>query len=118
MVQLPTVAEGDTRDAVTATPLDDYELIDFGNGRKLERWGRYVVDRPDRLATGEPADRHWQADWVFHAGLGRESCWDAADKDLPGEWPVALQGVTVLCRPDHTGRVGVHGRDMAKAVEW
>ena len=116
MVQLPTVAETDTREAVTATPLDDYELLDFGNGRKLERWGPYVVDRPDRQATGEPADRNWQADWVFHAGIGREPRWDAARGNLPREWPVVLQGETVLCRPDRAGRVGVHGRDMACAA--
>ena len=112
MVQLPTGAETDTREAVTATPLDDYELLDFGNGRKLERWGPYLVDRPDRQATGEPADRNWQADWVFHAGIGREPYWDATRGDLPREWPVVLQGETVLCRPDHAGRVGVHGRDL------
>ena len=58
MVQLPTVSESDTRDAFVATPLGDYELVDFGNGRKLERWGDYVVERPDREATGEPAQRN------------------------------------------------------------
>ena len=39
MVQLPTVPEADTHDACVVTPIDDYELIDFGAGRKLERWG-------------------------------------------------------------------------------
>ena len=77
MVQLPTVSESDTRDCVTRTPVDDYELIDFGNGRKLERWGDYVVERPDREATGDPAQRNWQADWVFHPELGGQSHWEA-----------------------------------------
>jgi len=27
-----------------ATPIDDYELLDFGAGRKLERWGEYLVE--------------------------------------------------------------------------
>jgi len=44
MVQLPTVSEADTRDAFVATPLDDYELLDFGGGRKLERWGEIPED--------------------------------------------------------------------------
>ena len=57
MVQLPIVSEADTRDAFVATPLDDYELLDFGDGRKLERWGEYLVESPDRLATGEPAEQ-------------------------------------------------------------
>ena len=55
MVQLPTVSEADTRDALVAAPSGDYELIDFGNGRKLERWGEYLVESPDRLASGVPA---------------------------------------------------------------
>ena len=25
----------------------DYELIDTGNGERLERWGRYLLRRPD-----------------------------------------------------------------------
>jgi nitric oxide reductase NorD protein len=115
MVQLPTIPEADSRDAVTATPFDDYELIDFGNGRKLERWGEFVVDRPDRQATGEPARRDWQADWVYRDGLGGESHWEVSREGLPREWSVTLQGEQVLCRPGPGGRVGVHGRDMVCA---
>ena len=29
----------------------DYELIDFGNGRKLERFGKYILNRPEILAN-------------------------------------------------------------------
>ena len=52
MVQSPAGFNADSRDTCVATPLDDYELIDFGAGRKLERWGEYLVEYPDRLATG------------------------------------------------------------------
>src|SRR5690554_5657592 len=30
----------------------DYELIDFGNGRKLERFGKWILNRPEILAQG------------------------------------------------------------------
>ncbi|TWT78049.1 Ribosomal RNA large subunit methyltransferase K [Posidoniimonas polymericola] len=33
-------------------PWPDYELIDFGDGRKLERFGQVVVDRPAPAAEG------------------------------------------------------------------
>jgi len=33
----------------------EYALIDFGNGRKLERFGELILDRPEVLATGNPA---------------------------------------------------------------
>ena len=28
----------------------DYELIDCGGGEKLERWGKYILVRPDPQA--------------------------------------------------------------------
>jgi 23S rRNA (cytosine1962-C5)-methyltransferase len=38
---------------------DQYELLDFGQGRKLERFGAYLLDRPapaaDGVARGNPA---------------------------------------------------------------
>ncbi|MCZ4407715.1 class I SAM-dependent methyltransferase [Cryomorphaceae bacterium 1068] len=40
----------------------DYELIDFGNGRKLERFGAIILDRPEIQATGSPVlnSSQWQ----------------------------------------------------------
>lgn len=32
----------------------DYELLDFGDGRKLERFGKMILDRPEILAKGKP----------------------------------------------------------------
>ncbi len=43
---------------VIAPKWKDYELLDCGNGRKLERFGTYVLDRPEVAATGKPA---WSA---------------------------------------------------------
>ena len=40
----------------------DYELIDFGNGRKLERFGTVILDRPEVQAVGSSSLRmvRWQ----------------------------------------------------------
>ncbi len=111
MVQLPTVPESEVQDALVDTPLDDYELLDFGHGRKLERWGEYLVERPDRLAGGEPAGEGWQADWVFVSELG-QGRWQPTRSGLPREWTVRVGGQAVLCRLDERGRVGLHGRDI------
>src|SRR5690606_36913735 len=106
MVQLPAVPESATREAVVETPLDDYELLDFGAGRRLERWGPWVVDRPDRLAGGAPRLERWAADWAFVARVGREGEWRPARADLPSAWSLRLQGERVECRLDRGGRVG------------
>jgi hypothetical protein len=75
MVQLPTIPADDTRDVFVTTPLDDYTLVDFGAGRKLEQWGEYLVESPDRLATGLPAESNWNADWVFVDDVGVRGHW-------------------------------------------
>jgi 23S rRNA (cytosine1962-C5)-methyltransferase len=58
----------------------DYELIDSGNGHKLERFGSYRLVRPETQAIWSPAlpaDLWQQADAVFERGRG---------EDGPGEW--------------------------------
>ncbi|MBM3124769.1 MAG: class I SAM-dependent rRNA methyltransferase [Chloroflexi bacterium] len=53
----------------------DYELLDSGNGRKLERYGIYIFSRPESQAIWSPAlsDSEWkQADAVFISS-GEES---------------------------------------------
>ena len=117
MVQLPTVSEADTRDALVETPCGDYELIDFGTGRKLERWGEIVVEYPDRLAIGEPAIEHWSADWVYVAELGARAHWESTRSGLSREWTVNIGNQPLVCRLDDRGRVGLRGREMVCA-EW
>jgi 23S rRNA (cytosine1962-C5)-methyltransferase len=50
----------------------DYELIDFGDGRKLERFGRVVLDRPCAAAEGSPK-RNPEAWRMATARYDRES---------------------------------------------
>jgi 23S rRNA (cytosine1962-C5)-methyltransferase len=52
------------------TGWDDYELLDSGAGRKLERMGDYVVDRPEPQAMWPKLQPHlWsKADAIFDEG--------------------------------------------------
>jgi 23S rRNA (cytosine1962-C5)-methyltransferase len=89
---------------VVESKADDYELLDAGDGRRLERFGELVVDRPAPGALGPRRDPGaWErADLVFerHAGWrGR-----AVDR---GPWRAGLGGVTFELRPTETGQVGV-----------
>ena len=40
---------------LTPTAWDDYELIDTGDGEKIERFGNYVLRRPEPQAVWEKA---------------------------------------------------------------
>ncbi|VAW78481.1 Nitric oxide reductase activation protein NorD [hydrothermal vent metagenome] len=112
MVQLPSLSENPTLNAQVETPIDDYELLDFGHGRKLERWGRYIVETRDSLAAGVPATKGWQADWIYVDEIGHAGQWEPTRGGLPREWSVTVAGVTVPCRLDARGRVGLRGRDL------
>ncbi len=56
---------------------DDYGLIDSGNGRKYERYGRFRFIRPEPLALWAPQLGDWPADGEFVPG---------SDEDGGGRW--------------------------------
>lgn len=88
---------------------DQYALLDFGRGRKLERFGALVVDRPAPGAQDDWADRAaWsQANGRFDAEGGWQ--WKL---ETPADWAVeislGLNSATFRCelKPTHTGQVG------------
>jgi 23S rRNA (cytosine1962-C5)-methyltransferase len=95
----------DTQLRVIATAgFADYALVDSGNGRKLERFGRFTVDRPEPQAMWQPALEPgvWlRADAVFKSAGdeedGEPGRW-RKDTPMPETWPLRVLGATVLCR--------------------
>lgn len=84
---------------------EDYALLDSGHGRKLERYGRVTVVRPDPQALWAPAlpDARWHAATaVFKNASEREDDdggqWDFQVKNPPETWPIRVEGATVLAR--------------------
>ena len=91
----------------------DYALVDSGNGRKLERFGRFTVDRPEPQAMWQPALEPgvWlRADAVFKSA-GNEDDADGGrwrkDKPMPETWPLRVLDATVLCRLTSFRHLGV-----------
>lgn len=70
----------------------DYELIDAGNDRKLERWGNVVTIRPDRNAYFTPvlSDGEWKekADFVFKEITSSKGVWEALKTDKVDSWQI------------------------------
>jgi 23S rRNA (cytosine1962-C5)-methyltransferase len=65
----------------------DYELLDAGDGRKLERFGPYVLDRPEVEAKGakKQADLWFQADYRFEQTSPSSGVWHYNDA-LSDSW--------------------------------
>ena len=80
----------------------DYELLDSGNGEKLERFGQYMLIRPEPKALWEPsmAPAEWRRLAHVHfrpgAGFGKagkedSGTWDKL-KEMPDQWYVRYPG--------------------------
>ena len=56
-------------------PSNDYELLDFGDGEKLERFGKHLVRRPSLYANARRVNKElWSgADLTFQTGQGGAS---------------------------------------------
>ena len=93
-------------------PGADYALLDSGDGRKLEQYGPYRIDRPEGQAIWRPAlsEREWrQADAVFtgdtdEEGMGR---WRFPETPLGETWPMKHDGLDYLGRFTSFRHVGV-----------
>lgn len=94
-------------DVVTTRGFGDYGLVDSGGGRKLERFGAILVDRPEPQALWRPglAEGEWRrAHAVFSAsGEDDEKGRWRVDRPVPESWPVRVDAghggaATMLCR--------------------
>lgn len=86
---------------IESNGFDDYRLLDSGAGRKLERFGRIRVDRPEPQAMWQqrlPAEQWDAADAVFSGAEDEEAGKWRSRGQVPESWPVRLRDVTLLCR--------------------
>lgn len=82
----------------------NYVLLDSGAGRKLERFGKVTVSRPEPQALWEKSlpETEWaKADATFTNASEKEDddkgSWQQRGR-LPETWPVEVEGATMLCR--------------------
>src|SRR5262245_54957291 len=113
-LEIPTRGDhGVTLNVLTTPGFADYALLDSGNGRKLERFGRFTVDRPEPQALWQPALEPglWlRADAVFK-GLDKDEDAEGgrwrSHRPLPESWPAHVEGVTALCRLTNFRHLGI-----------
>lgn len=99
----------------------DYALIDSGGGRKLERFGAIVVDRPEPQALWSRqrgADVWARAHAVFSASADDEEKgkW-RVDKPVPESWPVKVRDAVLTCRLQGLWHLGLFPEQLPH-WEW
>jgi 23S rRNA (cytosine1962-C5)-methyltransferase len=85
----------------------DYELIDSGEGEKLERYGHVVVARPDPQALWSKRcpEAEWKRAGALFKGGSRGAAWNTRG-DVPVRWPIEFGGLKFwikLSTFKHTG---------------
>jgi 23S rRNA (cytosine1962-C5)-methyltransferase len=74
-------------------PWPDYELLDAGDGKKLERWGEIITIRPDLQAYFKPGwtFAQWQemAHWEFEEQSSTQGSWKKIKANSPEQWIIA-----------------------------
>lgn len=98
---------------------DQYELLDFGEGRKLERFGLYVLDRPAANSNG--VERRLEAiDWKQAAryvrGEGDRGKWSYRFP-LPSTWEINHGRLVFEIKPTEFGHVGLFA-EQASNWDW
>lgn len=85
----------------------DYEVIDCSNGEKLERWGKYILVRPDPQVIWDTPkmDERWKKkNGHYHRSQKGGGEWEFFD--LPAEWNIRYRKLTFRLKPfsfKHTG---------------
>lgn len=99
---------------------DQYALLDFGQGRRLERVGGVVLDRPAPAVDGVAvADRGcWsQADARFvRRADGEQGEWELV-RELPERWTVSHGGIVLELKRTDFGHLGVFP-EQARNWDW
>ncbi|NBB78137.1 MAG: hypothetical protein GVY36_01620 [Verrucomicrobia bacterium] len=86
--------------------MNEYELLDSGHGRKLERFGQITLDRPCAQAVWNPSrPALWkEANAFFTRKQGLE--WRGRDQ-LPGNWIIEVNDVRMKLSTTDFGHLGV-----------
>jgi 23S rRNA (cytosine1962-C5)-methyltransferase len=107
-----------TLETLVAQPWPDWGLIDSGNGRKLERYGKITVERPEPQAMWSPAQAEWDPDATFvpasdEEGGGR---W-VQHRPVPRQWELARGAVRFNASLTPFRHLGFFP-DMAPQWDW
>ena len=95
---------------------NDYEVLDTSAGEKLERWGDYILVRPDpQVIWNTPHKvREWkQKNGHYHRSNKGAGQWEFFD--LPEQWEISYGNLKFHLKPFHFKHTGLFPE---QAVNW
>ncbi len=94
----------------------DYEILDTSNKEKLERWGSYILVRPDPQVLWNTPHKHpgWKKkNGHYHRSSKGGGEWDFFN--LPNEWSIQYKSLTFNLKPFSFKHTGIFPE---QAVNW
>lgn len=93
----------------------DYELLDTSKGERLERWGKYVLVRPDPqvIWNSEKSDPRWQTPDASYKRIGGGGSWGR--NSLPESWQISYEALRFTIQPTSFKHTGLFPE---QAVNW
>lgn len=88
---------------------DDFELLDSGDGYRLERWGAYTLARPDPQAIWQ---KHAPMAWASADAVFTDDSW-RVNSELPEHWDLAFRDLKLRVRPMNFKHTGVFPEQAA-----
>ena len=101
---------------LTANNWKDYVLLDTSNGERLEKWGDYVLIRPDPQAIWNTPkkDPLWnKANAHYHRSKSGGGSWEIFN--LPQVWQIKYKNLTFNIKPMNFKHTGIFPE---QAVNW
>jgi 23S rRNA (cytosine1962-C5)-methyltransferase len=95
-------------------PYPDYELIDSGDGMKLERYGDFVIARPESQALWSPEQAEWNWDAYFDKSGGGQGRWTKIPNNVT-DWAMSYGDLSWQCKWSPYRHVGVFPE---QAMHW
>lgn len=99
-----------------ANQWNDYEVIETSSGEKLERWGSYILVRPDPQVIWNTPKTHpgWKSkNGHYHRSVKGGGEWEFFN--LPDEWSISYGDMTFRLKPFSFKHTGIFPE---QAVNW
>ena len=99
---------------VVSDKWNDYQCISSGDGEKLEKWGSYILRRPDPQIVWNKFDKKvWDmADAVYHRSNRGGGNWEFK-KRIPEEWTINYKNLIFKVSPTNFKHTGIFPEQAA-----
>jgi 23S rRNA (cytosine1962-C5)-methyltransferase len=98
----------------TSSQFSDFELLDTGAGNRLERWGDFVLARPDPqvIWPRHLTDTTWDKAHAIYENRGETGRWNIKTK-VPASWVVNYKQVKLVAKLSPFKHTGIFAEQAA-----